>query len=324
MIKKKKILITGATGFVGSNLLRRCLVENAEVHILSEKTANRWRLEDVLGHVKEHCADLEDNARLGKIVSSIRPEIIFHLAAYGVLSWQKDIDRIMKINFLGTVNLLNACKKTGFALFVNTGSVFEYGIKNSPLRENDILAPVSDYGVSKAASTLFCQAAGKRENKPIVTLRLFTPYGYYEEPPRLVPSMILSCLKKENPKVLSPDSVRDFIFIEDVVEAYIRVTDNIHKSAGEVINIGSGKQYTIRKVVDLIIKSTGNSVKPEWGAVLGNNIESKMCKADISKARKLLNWELEYSLEEGLRKTIGWFRENIRLYKNSYCCGERK
>lgn len=324
MIKKKKILITGATGFIGSNLLRRCLVENAEVHILSEKTANRWRLEDVLGHVKEHCADLEDNTQLEKIVSSIKPEIIFHLAAYGILSWQKDIDRIMKINFLGTVNLLNTCKKTGFEIFVNTGSVFEYGGKNNPLKENDVLEPVSDYGVSKAASTLFCQAVGKRDNEPIVTLRLFTPYGYYEEPPRLIPSVILSCIKKENPKVSSPGSVRDFIFIEDVVGSYIKVVDNINNAKGEIINIGYGRQYTVGRVVNTIMQLTGNSVKPEWGSTTARYIESKMCKADISKARKLLNWEPEYSLEEGLRKTIGWFRENIRLYKNSYCCGERK
>lgn len=315
MLKKKKILITGAAGFIGSNLLRRCLEENAEVYILSIKAANKWRLENVLSHVQEHCVNLLDLDLLEKTVASISPEIIFHMAAYGVYSSQKDVKKIIETNLLGTINLVNTCKKTGFELFVNTGSVFEYGIKNSPLKESDMLEPISDYGISKAAATLYCQAVAKKENRPVVTLRLFTPYGYYEEPPRLVPSVIISCLNGENPKLSSPGSMRDFIFIEDVVDAYIKAAENVRKVSGEILNIGSGKQCSVGEVVNTILQYSGNSVIPQWDSFSDNRIESKMLEADILKAERMLNWRPNYSLQQGLEKSVKWFKENIGLYK---------
>lgn len=319
MVNKKKVLITGSTGLVGSNLLRRCLKEGAEVHIITTSTSNRWRLKDVLDNIHEHCADLLDYIHLAKVICAIEPEIIFHLAAYGVYVYEEDVNKIMETNIMGTINLLNACKNIEFELLVNTGSVFEYGIKSVPLKENDLLEPVSNYGVSKTASTLYCQALAKRENRPIVTLRLFTPYGYYEKPPRLIPSAILSCLNGESPKLSSPDSVRDFVFIEDVVDAYLKVVENSNKAKGEIFNIGYGKQYSVREVVDAIVKLTGNKAEPEWGSISDSRVDSKMWEANISKAKKMLNWQPEYNLNGGLRRTVEWFKENISLYKNRYC-----
>lgn len=319
MLKNKKILITGATGFAGSNLLRRCLQENAKVHILTAATSDKWRIKDFLNRVNEHHVDLLDRERLTKVVSKIGPDIIFHLAAYGVYAFQKDVNRIIKTNFFGTINLINACKNTGFELFVNTGSVFEYGIKSGLLQENELPEPVSDYGASKAAATLYCQAIGKKENYPIVTLRLFTPYGYYEEVPRLIPSVIISCLNNENPKVSSPDYVRDFIFIEDVMDAYIKVAENRKSVKREIFNIASGKNHSIGEVVHTIVKLTNDKLKPEWGSVPNYRIESKIWQASISKAKKSLNWQPKYNLEQGLRKTIQWFRENVSLYTDKYC-----
>lgn len=312
----KKVLITGATGFVGSSLLRRCLQENAEVHILTTEASDKWRINDVINRVHGHCVDLLDCGQLTKIVSDINPKIIFHLAAYGVYAFQKDVNKVMETNFLGTINLVNACKNIEFELFVNTGSSFEYGIKSVPLNENDMLEPINEYGISKAASTLYCQGISKIENKSMATLRLFTPYGYYEKLPRLIPSVIISCLKSKNPKVSSPESVRDFVFIDDVVDAYIKLVDNSHKAKGEIFNIGYGKQSSIGDAVDIIIGLIGGNVVPEWGSIQDNRIESRMWQADISKAEILLNWKPKYNLDQGLRNTIEWFKENIGLYSN--------
>ena len=231
--------------------------------------------------------------------------------------------KMMETNLLGTMNLLNACKNIEFDLFVNTGSAFEYGMKRTPSKEDDLLEPINDYGVSKAATTLYCQAIGKRENKPVVTLRLFTPFGYYEEPPRLISSVIISCLKDENPEVLSPDSVRDFVFIEDVVEAYIKAIESSDRCGREIFNIGSGKQHFVGEVVGMIVELTGGKAKPKWGGVSNRSIESEMLQANISKARNVLNWQPEYDLEHGLRKTVKWFKENIRLYESKYFCGRK-
>jgi nucleoside-diphosphate-sugar epimerase len=311
-IKWRKLLITGSTGFVGANLVRRFLKIGAEVYIITRKTSDKWRIKNVLKDVNEYCVDLLDYKKLESIILDIRPEIIFHTAIYGGYPFQKDIKRIIESNFIGTVNLVNACKKVDFELFVNTGSSSEYGIKSKSMTEEDILEPVNGYGVSKAAATLYCQAIARREKIPVVTLRFFSPYGYYEEATRLIPSVIISCLRGRNPEVSSPNSVRDFIFIEDVIDAYMDVikTSDI---GSKIFNIGYGEQHSVREVVNMIVELTGNNVRPEWGSVPKRAIEPNVWQADITKAKDVFKWEPKYSLEKGLAKTVKWFMENMNL-----------
>lgn len=313
-MKDKKILITGATGFIGANLTRTFLKHGNKIFILTRSSSNKWRIEDILKDVEEYHADLLDYEGLEKIIKHIKPDVVCHTAVYGGFPFQKDEDAIFKTNFIGTINLLNACCKIGFDIFINTGSSSEYGIKNSVMKESDVLEPVTFYGVTKASATLFCSMKSKVENLPVVTLRLFSPYGYYEDRIRLIPSVIISCLKDENPKLSSPDSVRDFIFIEDVVSAYEKVIENKGNIVDEIFNIGYGKQYSVQEVVDLIIKLSDKKVRPMWGSISNPRNEPLVWQADISKAKNVLRWQPKYTLEEGLRKTINWFKEHIRIY----------
>ena len=315
MLKNKRILLTGATGFIGANLTRHFLKKGARIFIFTRAESNKWRIQDILKDVSEYLADLRDSARLKKIIKKIKPQIIIHTAVYGGYSFQNDPLKIIETNFAGTVNLVKASKVAGLELFINTGSSSEYGIKSKSMKETDILEPVNEYGVTKAVTFSYCHAVAKKENMPLVTLRLFSPYGYYEEKSRLISSVILSCLKLRNPKLSLPDSVRDFIFIEDVISAYEKVIDNKNKVKGEVFNIGSGKQHTVGEIAENIVKLTGNKVKPEWGKIANPRQEPKCWQADISMAKRLLNWEPEYSLRQGLEKDINWFKENIALYK---------
>ncbi len=310
MLNGKRILITGATGFIGANLVHRFLNTGAEIHIFTRPTSNKWRIRNILNDVNEHSVDLLNYDKLKTVISSIKPHIIFHTAIYGGYAFQNDTNKILETNFMGTVNLINACTKIEFELFVNTGSSSEYGVKSKPMRESDLLCPINDYGVSKAAATLYCQSVARKEKREIVTLRLFSPYGYYEEPTRLIPSVIKSCLLGENPKLTSPDSVRDFNFVEDVIDAYMQVL-GIPDISGEIFNIACGEQHSVDEVVNLIIKLTGNKVIPQWGNLSNPRTEPSMWVADISKAKKTLNWQPRYSLEEGLKKTVNWFEKNI-------------
>jgi len=307
-------LITGATGFIGANLARRLIKEGAEVHILTRKQSNRWRLQDILQKVHEHRVDLRDYERLCKVVQDIRPKFIFHCATYGGYPFQEEENKIIETNILGTINLLRALSDIDYRCFVNTGSSSEYGIKSKPMLEKDLLEPVNTYGASKAAATLFCQALATREKRPIVTLRLFSPYGPYEEPTRLIPAVIISCLRNENPRLSSPHGMRDFNFVEDIVDAYLKVieTPNI---AGEIFNIGCGEQHSVGEVVDTIIKLSGRKVKPIWGNVSPRPNEPSIWQADISKAKELLGWHPRYGLREGLSKTIEWFEGNLKTYE---------
>lgn len=313
-MEKTNVLITGATGFIGANLARACLDWKWKVHIFSRKSSNFWRIDDIKNKIQDYKIDLyRDKEKVPYLVEKIKPDVIFHTAAYGGYPFQKDVDKIVHANIIGTVNLVNACSKIGFDIFVNTGSSSEYGLKSKPMSETDLLEPINDYGVAKASATLFCQVKAKSEKLPIVTLRLFSPYGYYEEPTRLVPSVIISCLLGENPKVSSSDSVRDFIFIEDVMDAYIRVIKTSDIS-GQIFNIGYSQQHSVDDVVNKIIELTGNKVKPKWGNIPKRPNEPNIWQADISKAKDILNWEPKYGLDEGLKKTIKWFEKNMILY----------
>jgi len=315
MARNRKILITGATGFVGANLTRHFLEKGADVSVFTRKMSDKWRIRDILNDISEYHVDLKNLHVLSKAIKKIKPNIIIHTAVYGGYSFQNDTTKIIEANFAGTVNLINASICAGFELFINTGSSSEYGIKSKPMKETDLPEPVSEYGVSKAAASAYCHAVARKEGMPIATLRLFSPYGYYEDRDRLVSSVILSCLRHINPKLSSPDSVRDFIFIEDVIDAYEKIIDNKDKVKNEIFNAGSGKQHTVREVVKNIVKLTGSKVKPEWGRVANLRNEPLRWQADISKAKRLLSWEPEYSLMQGLEKNINWFKKNISIYK---------
>jgi len=313
----KRILITGATGFIGANLVRRCLDLSADVYIFTRDTSNKWRINDILKYVKDHHVDLLNYGKLEKSILEIKPEVILHTTTYGGYPFQKEEDRIINTNTIGTINLVNACSKVGFDIFVNTGSSSEYGLKDKPMSEIDLLEPINIYGIAKSSATLFCQMKAKSENLPIAILRPFSPYGYYEGSTRLISSVIIACLRKKNPELSSPDLVRDFIFIDDVIDSYIKTVENKDKSVGEMFNVGSGKQHSLGEVVDEIIKLIGNKVIPQWKKVPNPRVEPKMWQANISKAERLLNWQPKHDLTQGLRKTVNWFEKNIFLYEKN-------
>jgi nucleoside-diphosphate-sugar epimerase len=312
-LKKKTILITGVTGFVGSNLLRRLSNSGADLHVITRESSNLWRIGDLINDVKRFTPDLTDFDSIKKVIHEINPDIIYHLATYGGNPRQDNFRQIIESNFFGTVNLINACKETGFDLFVNTGSSSEYGIKTVPMKENDLPEPRNNYGISKIASTLYCQSVALNENLPVVTLRLFSPYGDFEDSSRLIPSVILSCLRGKNPKISSPGFVRDFIYVQDVIDLYEQLPD-ADTISGNIFNAGSGKQHTVGEVVDTIIKITGNQVKPIVGLPQRWPNEPKIWQADMSKTLKAVNWAPKYTLDEGLTKSVEWFENHQYLY----------
>jgi nucleoside-diphosphate-sugar epimerase len=113
----------------------------------------------------------------------------------------------------------------------------------------------------------------------------------------------------------NPNFVRDFIFIEDMIDAYLKAIKKIKKIKGEIFNLGTGKQTTIDEVVNLVKKLTHSSIEPCYNKVAPTQLEPKICAADISKAKELLNWKPRYNLEKGLRKDIDWFKKNIYIYE---------
>lgn len=311
---KRKFLVTGGAGFIGANLVRELVnLEQIVFVIVRDKKLN-WRISDIADKINIFECDVQDS-KLQEIVDKIKPDYIFHLAGYGNLPHEDEIYKMIDINLKGTINLLNVLKKNPFKLFINTGSSAEYGVKESEMKESDVLEPINNYGVIKSAITLYCRKEAIRNNLPIINFRLFTPFGYFEGKNRLIPDVALCALEGREIKVSSPTHVRDFIFIEDVVRAYIHAA-KIQHNPGEIYNIGSGIQYSVKDIIGKILKITKSKSKIQWGAVKkqARYIEPKKWIADMSKTKKILHWEPINTIDLGLKKTINWLKDHKKLY----------
>lgn len=315
-IKSKKILITGGAGFIGANFVYKFQELGCEVHVIDKREANFWRLDKIKSKININLVDLTKKDQVEKVINKIKPEIILHFATYGAYqAKQQDVDKTININLLGAINLIEACREVGFECFINTSSSSEYGIKDKPMKENDLLEPDNLYGVTKVATTLYCQNIAKKFNLPIITMRLFSVYGYFEEKERLIPTIINSFLQNKELELSSPNSVRDFIFIEDIMEAYLLAIENIESIKGEIFNLGAGKQSKISEVVEIVKKNINSYVKIKYGKVKISQTEPQLWVADNSKARKILKWQPRNDLDTGIKKNIKWFKDNLSLYK---------
>lgn len=310
---KNIFLITGASGFIGSVLLRRLIQQKKEVHLILRKNSRTWRIDDLLNKVTIHNSDLSNLEELTEIIQKIKPDIIYHLATNGAYSYQKDADQIIQTNILGTWNLLQACNSVDYELFVNTGSSSEYGFKKFAMRETDIVEPTSYYAVTKCAQTLLCSHIAKQEQRPIVTIRPFSVYGPYEEPKRFVPTLMNALMFNQEMNLVAPETARDQIYIDDMVDAYLKI-DELKNNPGEYFNIGTGVQSTIKEVVETAIKITKKNAQFKWGTMEGRSWDTNNWVADISKARQLLKWTPKINLEQGLKLNWEWFQKNYQFY----------
>jgi len=310
---KQVYLITGATGFIGANVTRELVKRGKRVAIITRDKKLNWRLIDIKEDIEIYECDIL-SSKLASLVKKINPQYIFHFASYGVSPQEDKWKLLVDTNLNGTENLLNAVKHVKFKLFINTGSCFEYGAFDNTMKESFALNPFSDYGVIKAATTMLCRKYALAYNLPIINFRLFTPYGYYEDKNRLISSSIFSALRNDPIQLSFPHNSRNFVFIDDIVDAYFQAVKAKCKP-GEVINIASHKTHTVKEVADTILKISNSKSKIVW---LGEKkqtwkLEHQKWEADISKAKKLLDWEPKYSLENGLRKTINWAKLRVGI-----------
>lgn len=313
--KNKNVLITGGAGFIGANFVHKFLELGYSVSVIERKGANLWRLEKVKSKIKIYSPALTDYKELEACIQKIKPDIVLHFATYGAYQrLQQDIDTTIDTNLKGTINLMNACQKVGIECFINTGSNSEYGIKENPMKETDVLEANNLYGITKGAMSMYSQMMAQKSSFPVVTIRPFAVYGPFEEMGRLIPDIVKACLSGTELKLTSPSSVRDFIFIEDLVDGYLSVIRNIKKVKGNIFNLGTGKQYSIKEVVTMVKKITKSNIKPIYGSIKKAQTEPKTWKADISKSKKMLTWKPRYTLEEGLKKDIEWLKENLHFY----------
>lgn len=304
----KHVLVTGAGGFVGAVLARRLLAEGHDVHLLLRPGSTSWRLSELRRDVRRHHADLEDAAAVRAALATARPDWIFHLAAHGAYSSQTDLRAMVRANIVGTMNLVEAALETGFESFVSTGSSSEYGFKDHPPAEGELPEPNSYYAVTKASATLFCAFIARSRQAAITTLRLYSVYGPYEEPTRLVPTVVVEALGGRLPRLAHPGIARDFVYSDDVAEACLLAAGAARPGDGAVYNVGSGTQTTLLELVELARARFGVEEAPDWGSHPDRAWDTSVWVSDPSRIRRELGWQPTVTLGEGLDRFAGWLR----------------
>ncbi len=306
----KRVLLTGGTGFVGANLARRLLAEGHEVHLLVRRAHDPWRLADLAGRFHWHPVGLAGCGRLAALVRELRPHWVFHLAAHGAYPAQTDVRRMVHTNLLGTIHLVEACLAAGFEAFVHTGSSSEYGHKGQAPAEEERLEPNSAYAVTKASATMYCRHVARAWDAPFVTLRLYSVYGPFEEPTRLIPTLIREGMRGRLPPLARAAIARDFVFTDDVTDAYLRAAAHAGERRGAIYNVGTGVQTSLRAVVEVARKVLGIAAEPVWGSMPDRCWDTTTWVADSRKVRRELGWEPRHDLEDGFRRTVEWYRRS--------------
>lgn len=304
----KRALVTGGAGFVGANLVRRLLGDGHQVTVLARPGSELWRLEDISQDVEILQIDLRDEEADRALVGRLRPEWVFHLAAHGAYSWQKDTRAILTTNFLATVALVEACRTQGTEVFIHSGSSSEYGYKDHATSEDERAEPNSEYAVAKASATSFCQYVARRHDFNAITLRLYSVYGPYEDPRRLIPTLISRGMRNQLPPLVGPDVARDFVSIDDVVEAFALAATEPGGERGAIYNVGSGAQTTIRDAVEVARRVLRVEAEPVWSSAHPREWDATTWVADTTKIASQLGWKPRFGFQEGFERTADWLR----------------
>jgi dolichol-phosphate mannosyltransferase len=312
------ILVLGASGFVGANLLRALLAHREDV-CGTVFHAPAWRLEGVPER-NILVADLLVDANLDDVLGRVKPRTIFNCVAYGAYSFEADNDLIYETNFNLTAKLLGRLETRGIACYVHSGSSSEYGDSAAGPHEDDLPKPNSDYAVSKVACANLLRYYGKKKRLPCANLRLFSAYGPFEDSSRLIPTLVKAGCEGTYPPFVNGSISRDFVYIDDVVEAYVDTALNLREPCfGDSFNIGSGVKTTIVDVAKIAAGVFSIPGEPSYGSMEQRAWDVLDWFSDQKKTEAVLGWKARTSFKEGLARTSAWYRglEDKEKYQQS-------
>lgn len=305
----KNVLITGGTGFLGAHLVEKIKnkVDVIVIPTLNIKSKNTFKALNIKNEkINIVKGDITDFNFINLLFNEYEFDTVFHLAAISeIRKCQTNSKLAFYTNILGTINILEACKNYNIKSIVVSTSDKAYGTGDLPYKEDQPLKGESIYETSKSCADLISLSYYKNYNLPVCVLRCCNLYGPYDiNSSRIIPNTINKILQNKNPIIWkgSENSIREFLYVEDAVNAFLIASKNINKSKGEAFNVGSGEKISIIKLVEKIIKKINSKIEIVYKNK--NFPEIKNQYVCIDKITKILNWKPKFNLNEGLDKVI--------------------
>lgn len=320
--KEKKVLVTGAGGFVGSHLTERLVELGAKVRcFVRYNSRGNWGLLEYLPNyikndIEVFMGDLVNPEAVKNAMKEI--DIVFHLGCMISIPYSYIHPReAINVNVIGTYNVMQSALEMGVGKVVHTSSSEVYGTaKYVPIDEEHPLQAQSPYSATKIAADKIAESFYYSFDLPVCILRPFNIYGPRQSARAIVPTIITQALTRKEIFLGALHPTRDFTYVDDTVEGFIKMAES-KNTVGKVINIGSGKEISINDLADMVVEIVGEErevifdasrVRPDLSEV------ERLC-ADTKKAKEILKWAPKISLKEGLKRTIEWFSEHLNLYK---------
>lgn len=317
---KKKVLVTGAGGFIGSHLTERLTELGAQTRaFVRYSSAGSWGWLDQSPHkndIEVVLGDIRDADTVSNALSNV--DIVFHLAALIAIPYSYHAPlSYVRTNVEGTLNILQGAQRAGSEVVVHTSTSEVYGTARTvPIDENHPLQGQSPYSASKIGADKIAESFHLSFGLPVVTVRPFNTFGPRQSARAVIPTIITQALNGSEVRLGNLEPTRDLNFVADTVEGFIKAAET-PKAIGEVINLGSGREISIKDLASLILKMMDKevSVSLEGARVRPENSEVDRLCADSRKGQAILGWTPKYSLEEGLAATIDWIRDNSERYR---------
>lgn len=304
-VNRPRLLVIGGSGFIGHHLIALAKKKKWDVTSLSMNMPVITRSIDGVDYL------LCDINHYQSVTRALTDEFDY-VANLGGYIDHKALGsggrNTFNTHFLGLLNLVDVLSSKNLKRFVHVGSSDEYGNGDAPQREDQREAPISAYSFGKTAGTHLLQTLHRTEQFPAVVLRPFLAYGPRQNLDRFLPQIILGCIQKREFPVSSGEQLRDFCYVDDVVQGIMAALTK-NDIEGKIFNIASGAPISIRTVVEMVTRLAGGG-EPVFGSIPYRPGESMTLYADISQARRQLDWQPVVTLEQGLSQTIAWYRES--------------
>ena len=301
-LRSKKVLVTGGSGFIGRSVLRKLVARNVKPAVLL-RNINSDFAEKYRTSIEAIELDLLNSEMLEEIVRKCKPNVIIHLAG-SVGKNGESADALNQLNYEVTKNLLKAAREISAEKIVITGTADEYGASPAPQSENTLENPDSDYAISKHRAVEYARSMFKKHRLPVVILRPFTVYGTEQPEKMFLAQALRSASGNLEFEMSAGRQKRDLIFVEDAADAIITAS-KARNIAGETFNVGGGQAIALRDLAEMIWRLTGADRRLlKVGARTAPAADLHDTQADISKIKKILNWQPKISLEQGIKTII--------------------